>query len=206
MHRAPVLISAACSKMECPELCHGNGRCVVRVVVTFFFFFLLQTFLLTLFFFPPSSLLPLLQAGDCVCHTGFIGVSCQTIECPRGCSGHGECLVVDHVNPFDNKTVTDGVTCHCQEGWGGDEGDCRVNVRCVDECGFTDGRGRCQEGRCYCADGYGGEGCKDRVCMNACSGHGTCTVRGREEEPVCTCADTWKGEMCDQRECPRGGT
>ena len=113
--------------------------------------------------------------------------------------------MVDHVNPFDNKTVTDGVTCHCQEGWGGDEGDCRINMRCVDECGFADGRGRCQEGRCYCADGYGGEGCKDRVCMNACSGHGTCTVQGRDKAPVCICADTWTGEMCDQPECPRGG-
>ena len=27
-------IGAACSKMECPELCHGNGRCVVRLART----------------------------------------------------------------------------------------------------------------------------------------------------------------------------
>ena len=42
--------------MECPELCHGNGRCVVRAVVSsllFFFFFLLQNFFADIFYFFP---------------------------------------------------------------------------------------------------------------------------------------------------------
>ena len=55
--------------MECPELCHGNGRCVVRAVVSSlifsFLFFLLQNFFAdTFFFFPlPFFLLRLVTAS-----------------------------------------------------------------------------------------------------------------------------------------------
>jgi hypothetical protein len=169
-------IGGACSKMECPALCHGHGDCVV---------------------------------GECDCHQGYIGTTCDVLECPRGCSGHGNCVPRNYTDPVSNTTVSDGVDCVCQEGWGGDDGDCRINMKCIDNCGFEDGRGKCQEGRCYCADGYGGAGCQERLCMDGCNGHGTCVTAGTTNDPHamrCQCASSWGGELCDVRECPRGST
>lgn len=175
-------IGGACSKMECPELCNHNGICM---------------------------------AGECECHSGYIGTTCNVMECPHGCSGHGTCVSRNYttVNPINNETrvVQDGVECRCDSGWGGDDFDCRINMQCVDDCGFQDGRGKCQNGRCYCADGWGGEGCLQRQCMNGCSGHGTCIKKENNNGNVwrkktddivasCQCESTWTGEICDQRE------
>jgi tenascin len=147
--------------------------------------------------------------GECDCHQGYIGTTCDVLECPRGCSGHGNCVPRNYTDPVSNTTVSDGVDCVCQEGWGGDDGDCRINMKCIDNCGFEDGRGKCQEGRCYCADGYGGAGCQERLCMDGCNGHGTCVTAGTTNDPHamrCQCASSWGGELCDVRECPRGTT
>ena len=108
----------ACHVMECPNLCSNNGECVA-------------------------------STGECKCHEGFIGSDCSILECQKGCSGHGKCIRVNLTHPSarnarnseasyghtdsvsDVDHVKYGTTCMCEPGWGGDNGDCGVQVMCV---------------------------------------------------------------------------
>lgn len=70
-------------------------------------------------------------------------------DCPRNCSGHGECV----------RTCADEDcrhVCVCQQRWGGS--DCSREL-CPDSCGGKEARGLCDGGRCQCRRPFSGMAC-----------------------------------------------
>jgi len=131
------------------------------------------------------------RLGICHCFTGFHGLDCSH-NCPNDCSKHGSCLVA---NPeLADETALAG-SCHCHRGWRG--ADCSIRT-CV-ECGFAEGRGRCNENVaqgapvCECSVGWTGRHCEKRTCPNGCSFHGIC------HNGICDCDGDWKGKDCSHR-------
>ncbi|XP_059078932.1 teneurin-m-like isoform X2 [Tigriopus californicus] len=129
-----------------------------------------------------------------------------TRNCPKGCSGHGECVLGQcQCQPgFDgpdcgqsicpllctgNGEYEDG-QCRCYPGWKGLE--CQLRH---DECEVADcnGHGKCVNGQCNCARGFRGDHCQETDCSDPlCSNHGFCV------EGSCVCRKGWRGLNCDQ--------
>ena len=122
-------------------------------------------------------------SGICACRPGWSGIDCATPQCPRDCSGHGEC-----------NTVTG--RCTCAEGFSGRD--------CAKECpNHCSKRGTCIDGACACDPGFSGRDCSQTArCPRSqflhpdldCSGHGFCFRPGRK----CICEPGYTGRDCSQ--------
>ena len=94
-------IGGACFQMECPDLCHHNGVCVVGECVCH------SGYIGT-------------SCETMECPHGCSGHgTCMARNYTLPATGSTDSVV-----------VRDGVECKCQLGWGGDDFDCRVNVQC----------------------------------------------------------------------------
>ncbi|XP_029300908.1 tenascin-like isoform X2 [Cottoperca gobio] len=161
-----------CSESECPNNCHGQGRCVGGKCKCF------------KGFAGKDCTLEVCTAdcgahgkcvgSVCICSGGFFGEDCSQTKCLNNCLGRGRCEDGD---------------CVCDEPWTGF--DCS-EVICPKDCYD---RGRCMNGTCYCDEGYVGEDCGDRTCPNNCHGNGFC-VDGQ-----CVCAAGFNGEDCSRVTC-----
>lgn len=148
----------------------------------------------------------------CSCAPGYGGDGCELKDCPRNCSGHGECMgksgscdchpgwssddcgtracVGDGKCSNKGKCI-DGL-CACDVGWAG--ADCSLSNICPRHCS---GNGVCVNGECECAPKFTGDDCSwSSNCLNFCSGRGIC----KNDECVCNAAYT--GMDCSQPRCP----
>lgn len=150
-------------------------------------------------------------SGMCKCDEGFGDAACGT-ECPKQCSGHGECVTnaadlascacapgwngedcsISEACPGDGLCSNHGQCelgrCRCHTGWAGEM--CEERYGCPGDCNAPK-RGVCKFGKCFCAPGYAGKDCADvSSCPNDCSNRGTCDL-GR-----CFCDKGWKGDDC----------
>ena len=119
------------------------------------------------------------KTGLCSCRAGFHGAACQYLDCPNGCSGHGQCLTrqeFEYLNyrglgaatlqagsnwiaagplPFEfTEWDADMIqACVCDLGWEGF--DCSAALRCPkgDDPLTLGQRDEVQVLECTCADG-----------------------------------------------------
>lgn len=153
--------------------------------------------------------------GDsCVCTTGWAGPECNVNVCPKNCSNHGTCAVVqpDFTKGADQRTDR---RCVCEGGWKGPA--CDI----LDECGkasgsVCSGHGACKDDDatsfafCECESDYGGSLCEryePHQCpvdkdSKACGGpsHGLCVTKATEfckSPPCCKCVFGFYGAACD---------
>jgi len=114
-----------------------------------------------------------IKKGQCICVPPYAPPTCETMRCPKDCSGHGLCH---------------NAACMCDSGFGGI--DC-TDVICSPEPDCS-GNGNCIAGECICNAGWSDDGCTKRVaCPNDCSGNGQCERGG-----VCKCEPKFTGKDC----------
>eukprot|EP00960_Hanusia_phi_P066388 766389-Hanusia_phi.AAC.8 len=120
--------------------------------------------------------------GNCLCEPGWSGQGCSIGECPKNCSGHGEC---------DKKKAM----CRCWSGWRGKA--CSLQL-CPNDCNLN---GDCENGQCVCFEGYEGISCDYFSCKNNCNvetGNGVCDQMKKR----CNCAPWFTGQDCSIALCP----
>jgi hypothetical protein len=159
--------------------------------------------------------------GTCLCYGGRTGEGCTqvggvSVDCVRGCSGHGTCVggvcecelgwngafcEMDGCTCSGHGTCELGRLCTCREGWGGEwcEEGLKQGASPATCPGGCNGKGVCDavSGVCRCLPGYEGHDCGNygrADCLNHCSGHGRCGDGGE-----CYCVRDWGGEDCSQR-------
>jgi len=114
-----------------------------------------------------------IKRGRCICEEPYAPPNCESVRCPKDCSGHGLC----HEG-----------NCICEEGFAGM--DCS-EVVCVPSPDCS-GNGACIKGECVCNAGWADDGCGTReVCPNDCTGHGECERGG-----ICKCDPEYTGKDC----------
>ncbi|XP_038057022.1 teneurin-3-like isoform X1 [Patiria miniata] len=130
-------------------------------------------------------------------------------RCPRGCSGHGECVLGQCVcdQAYIGEDCSQGIcpvlcsghgryahgVCECFSNWKGPECSVRSEQCLVPDCS---GHGQCVLGECVCSRGYIGQACEEEV--HECGNNTDCGIHGQCDTGMCRCEKGWTGEHCSQ--------
>ncbi|NXK51981.1 ITB4 protein, partial [Chauna torquata] len=142
--------------------------------------------------------------GQCICHTGWRGDTC---DCSPASSPNNEaCIRPGDVEPCSGRgeCLCGKCQCYAEDLTQRFDGDfCQYDVlQCPRTSGFLcNDRGRCSKGACVCESGWEGPGCECPMSNDTCidSRGGICNNQGRCECGRCICdkASLYTSSTCE---------